>query len=676
MKRNRWEDSNFTKVFDQNSTIFKDLMSLDKVIVIPRYQRPFVWKKKNFKKMLEIIDSDSLENKKLFLGMIMTFLDSREPNTLEVIDGQQRITTLYLFNLVLLVKFQLIRNKINKELKSLSEINDLNNEQLITKTVLETNQLKEIDSVVRKITNILLNDDDKAKLRYQSDSESNEALNYVIEESIGYLVRGDSSETSFTTFIKNISKNHKLKKHKIFKDLNDMSKILDDFIEDDEKADRFEDEIYSSLEPLKYLYKYINDEIAFTKIDISDLSTAMEIFERVNTTGEKLTTLDLIFNGIFKNIHKHSKTNEDDFEAQISRIEKIRNKNDENIISKSLPNILNCYNIGKQTTEKKSYDEVIKHYSGLNSISSYEKVKRIINDLEEIYKVNERMAKKDLYPPKLNMVYDFARLFDFKMIYSQLIAKCMYWESKSEEQIELIQKMFVDLLIVQLTQISLSRKDTKLFIPIIDSLAKIKHDSSVEAYNEAINSMKLCNIFIETKEWLASGSTDEKVGQFNRNAKQNKTLLKFYYVLGEYKSGKLDEMYGVSSAKKVDINWDILEIEHILPQNYSNWILDGYWSKNIEKIDESMELLGNKLIITGKLNKDLSNGKFSVKKEKYNFKESTGNDIDGQINILNNSFMKSDLISESEDWTDQEINERNRFIVKTYIEMLREIFSN
>lgn len=77
--------------------------------VIPKYQRHYIWKKENW----EDFYSDLTQNERHFLGSIILInkeRNSRNPN-LQIIDGQQRITTLSLLYAAIFERL----NNINKE---------------------------------------------------------------------------------------------------------------------------------------------------------------------------------------------------------------------------------------------------------------------------------------------------------------------------------------------------------------------------------------------------------------------------------------------------------------------------------------------------------------------------------------------------------------------------------
>ncbi len=75
-------------------------------IFIPKYQRPFSWDKDNAEKFYNDIFKEELIKSRsdYFLGSIL--LNRIDSETIEVVDGQQRITTISLFFLALFMIFK------------------------------------------------------------------------------------------------------------------------------------------------------------------------------------------------------------------------------------------------------------------------------------------------------------------------------------------------------------------------------------------------------------------------------------------------------------------------------------------------------------------------------------------------------------------------------------------
>ena len=64
-------------------------------LVVPFFQRRYVWKEENWKELLESIEGN--REVQVFLGsIIIKWGKSREPSEAAIVDGQQRLTTISL----------------------------------------------------------------------------------------------------------------------------------------------------------------------------------------------------------------------------------------------------------------------------------------------------------------------------------------------------------------------------------------------------------------------------------------------------------------------------------------------------------------------------------------------------------------------------------------------------
>jgi hypothetical protein len=79
---------------------FYDLVAGDNVLEIPLFQRPYMWKDSHYQALLtDIALIDDETNGAVFLGVIVSFgrgTGPGRPPTWMIVDGQQRVTTLYL----------------------------------------------------------------------------------------------------------------------------------------------------------------------------------------------------------------------------------------------------------------------------------------------------------------------------------------------------------------------------------------------------------------------------------------------------------------------------------------------------------------------------------------------------------------------------------------------------
>ena len=104
-----------------------NLFDIDGKYVIPFYQRAFAWKEKQLFQLIEDI-SDASDNADYYIGSLIV---SRKDNQFEVVDGQQRLTSLYLLMSCLGIKLKhtlefACRDKSNYTLQKICELVDEN----------------------------------------------------------------------------------------------------------------------------------------------------------------------------------------------------------------------------------------------------------------------------------------------------------------------------------------------------------------------------------------------------------------------------------------------------------------------------------------------------------------------------------------------------------------------
>ncbi|VEJ52365.1 Uncharacterized conserved protein [Campylobacter insulaenigrae] len=80
----------------------------EKRIVVPFFQRPYVWKKENWEQLLNDLKNSFIEKKEHFLGSIILKRSDKVENYSIVIDGQQRLTT---FSILIKVLYNSLDNQ-------------------------------------------------------------------------------------------------------------------------------------------------------------------------------------------------------------------------------------------------------------------------------------------------------------------------------------------------------------------------------------------------------------------------------------------------------------------------------------------------------------------------------------------------------------------------------------
>ena len=232
-------------------------------IQVPIFQREYVWGLKEFKQLLEDIELiRSGQERSQFLGAIVSYENKREQQvigrlkTLSIVDGQQRILTLYIFMIAIVEAFALIEKK--------DEAFDIVNEFLLIppRRGLEVN------------TRVFPSYADVNQFRIICDKiNTPEVLqnNFQTEPINPPPPSGNSSGNLLSQY------------NRIYKFLQR------EMVKDDSQKNEF----------LEEMFDIIVRKLSFVHLLLNDASSANKIFERLNFRGRRVGTIDLVRNEIF-----------------------------------------------------------------------------------------------------------------------------------------------------------------------------------------------------------------------------------------------------------------------------------------------------------------------------------------------------------------------------------------
>lgn len=241
--------------------------------LIPDYQRPYAWDENQCQTLWDDIftfafpdnNCDNFDsNEEYFLGSIVTF--ENENNKKEVIDGQQRLTTLMLLLRAFYEKF-----------KKMQDNNSISTRKRISQCLWKTNEFGEANLDILKIDSEVATDNDK-------------------DEFLDILKTGIVSKEQKSNYAKN---------YRFFQD----------------KIDNFLSEYPSYF---AYLPARILGNCILLPIEAESQDTALRIFSTLNDRGLPLSDADIFKAQFYK--HYSSKGEKDYFIEEWKELEEICNK--------------------------------------------------------------------------------------------------------------------------------------------------------------------------------------------------------------------------------------------------------------------------------------------------------------------------------------------------------------
>ncbi len=221
--------------------IKKVITTISRQFIVPVYQRSYEWNKEHVQKLLEDIVKSGVNSKEHFIGTIVYLVEksNSEINQALIIDGQQRITTMFLI------------------LKALYNFADKNNIINVSGPIIE-------NYLFNKIYAGELSQDYKYKLR-------------PVDEDYSNFISVMENDFKNATVDSNIIKNFKFIEEYISKKVDDKEKILS-------------------------FFKGIN-QLVIVEITLEPhIDDPQEIFESINSTGLELSQSALIRNFLLMSV--------------------------------------------------------------------------------------------------------------------------------------------------------------------------------------------------------------------------------------------------------------------------------------------------------------------------------------------------------------------------------------
>lgn len=236
---------------------FGGIIKGDNKFKVPLYQRDYSWNKTHWNDLWLDIETNRKNDSKHYMGSVV--LVSKHKKQYDIIDGQQRLTTLTILVLAVVDTLNdLVKREIDVE----------NNEKRIELLITDFIGKKSLSS-----------------LNYENKIELNESNNPFFS-------------TYLTNFRKPVNIKSTIKSNKLLFDCFNYYKELI-------KEEIFMDEDVSSL--ISFV-EYVSDSLLFIQITATDDLSAYLIFETLNDRGLDLSVTDLLKNYLFSIVDDSDKS--------------------------------------------------------------------------------------------------------------------------------------------------------------------------------------------------------------------------------------------------------------------------------------------------------------------------------------------------------------------------------
>lgn len=257
---------------------------------IPKYQRPYSWGPDDWQQLLDDIQDDSNDVEGHFMGSVICVDVSSgrpgEPRVFELIDGQQRLTTLSCLLIAVWAKFNNVLTSASEQGSEMDE-DDL------------ADLKATMDDVRRKVLR---------ERRYQSD----ETLPAISADGGNVFYIGRKKRTDY--FCRLLPSTQDLNRDDYMFGLEDFGMLPDVKIPQPRNWGNRRiarclrylfDELPDDVSALKALVRRIN-ALVFIHIKVNSQADAFRLFEAINNRGVPLSALDIIKNAMLASLEREA----------------------------------------------------------------------------------------------------------------------------------------------------------------------------------------------------------------------------------------------------------------------------------------------------------------------------------------------------------------------------------
>lgn len=327
-----------TRIMDAENQSIRDVLG-KYCFHVPDYQRSYSWKSENIDEFLDdlfnVVHSTQADAHH-FLGAVTMAKRDEQHDAVDLIDGQQRMTTIFLFLYVILGQYRSAR--------------------FVDKAA------GRADELLRKLA--YLNDDGERTGSRLVLGEFNRAF---FDE---FIIDGNNKSDEDREYIKSsYQAKHEFAQNQAIYDAFNKMKLM---VEERLDCCQNEEDAYDYL---KALHICVLDRFEIVTMIVEEEADAFLIFETLNDRGLALSAVDLIKNKLFQTFATHS----DEFEQLKSAWEEmcdnIENKDD---LKKF---ILHYWRAYKGFTSPQSLYKICRDHIAANG---FEEAKRIVLDLKDL----------------------------------------------------------------------------------------------------------------------------------------------------------------------------------------------------------------------------------------------------------------------------------------------------
>lgn len=603
-----------------------EIFSINNNIVyrIPKYQREYTWGLNDWNALFNDVTENDFG---YFLGSYICVNNGSINGTiLEVIDGQQRFTTLMLLLTALYGKLSALKDQMDEDERT--DLVNLRSELANKKQTYAPDGTKKTEYIQRLIL--------------QKQNMNDEDFSYILAEK-GITTGQKSNPRNFGN--RRISKAYK-----------HFGKLIEEEIVDIKGEN-------PNINDIGALFSIVRkfENAIMVGIEVDTNKDAYMLFESLNHRGVPLSALDLIKNTLIAQAEKKSDADES-YEVWKQILANV-GQDDYSVQERFFRQYYNAFreelNAPYQSSDKKYYLGYLATRTTLLDI--YEKMiksdyKKLLADLLAKSKyyalITNNSEEERIYSPALADLERIAGAPSYILLLYVMSNQDTL--GLTDDHLNTIVKTLITFFVRRnVTDVPNTRKLTQLFIDIIAEIKIMQGDAAVKAIHGKLVSVSAPDDAFENK--LRGSIYDE-------NPEATRFLL--CSIEAQHQTKEIySDLWARDNGKKY-----IWTIEHIFPEGenipeaWVNMIAGGDKEKAKQYLADYTHTLGN-LTITG-YNQNLSNMPFEQKKDRKS------KDKKKDMGYRNGLFLNQTVVNE-DSWTVDKIKNRTDMLVKILMEMFK-----
>jgi len=586
--------------------------------IIPDYQREYVWQEEEVTKLLLDIADESYASDEYFIGTIL--VSDTQDKKLEVIDGQQRLTTLFLTLCAL------------KHL--LGEASDFDD-------FLFKNQITPYGA---------------AKPSHRLE---------LCYEGAEHFCKIAAQAPSYDDLKKQLIEMH----GKLFGSLENLTAAYQNIIHF--LQDKYSNHGELDVEALRCFWGYLANSVVFIQIK-ADISRGLKIFETINDRGVRLNSMDLLKNLLFRNVESKDFG---DLKRKWKEITKPLEKNKAKPLRFLRYYLMGNYSITGMGKKKEPIIREDQIYDWLTDKENAEKCGyekdpfSFVNELKEgvttyinFSKGKDRNGEDSVPLDNLRKLCGGAFSLHFILL---LVASKL-----PDDLFDYLVRQLESFLFYFIITKSASRDLERSFSLWADELREITSEKDKTTQEQKL---------IEFVKRRLSKGVSEKSEEFEYYFKQlnysSQKKYRMFYVLAKLTQYADMQFKGIKQDHHGLSNYTELEVEHILPNTPKADLRKEFEEQNPKyDYDETKNRLGNLTLLEKPLNIVAGRKPFDEKKPLY---KKSANYLTRSISAMNSVGKNTSinrinkLLKSYDEWGVPEIEERQNALV----ELAKEVWS-